>query len=136
MKSHAFIALTLLVIAICATAGEPTPYADNLLDEVTRPTEKQNLFIKNLADKLAKSQVPSRDEADQLALGSFLKKPGLDAREKSRVAGLYLVGREVEGFAREGDLVWEVRISRLGSGVAGIVWVSTTTKKVKILFPN
>jgi hypothetical protein len=106
-----------------------------LLEAVGKPSDQHDDFIKNEAEKLAKSHVPSADDARKLALAAFLKKPGLDARENLQVTGLYRIGRDVTDFAKEGDLVWEIHISRVVSGISGVVWVSTTTKNVKVLFP-
>jgi hypothetical protein len=128
----------LVSVTLMATAADfkPPPYADNLLDAVSKPSDQQDAFIKEEAAKLAKSQVPTADEAAKLAIAAFLKEPGLDARETwPRAAGLYRIGRDVTDFAKAGDLVWEVRVSRMVSGVSGVIWVSTTTKSVKVLFP-
>ena len=111
------------------------PYADNLRDGVGKPAGQQDDFTKKEAEKLAKSQVPTSEEASKLALAAFVKQPGLDARESWRVVGLYRIGRDVTDFAKAEDLVWEIRITRMGEGVSGIVWVSTTTKSAKVLFP-
>src|SRR5262245_44326713 len=106
MKIYILIA----IVALLAVTDEPRSnrYADNLRDAVSRPSDQQDEFAKQEAEKLAKSQVPTPDEAEKLALGAFLKERGLDARENSRVAGLYRIGRDVRDFAKAGDLVWEV----------------------------
>jgi hypothetical protein len=138
MKIYTSI-LALVAVALLTFAGElkPISYADNLLDAVSKPTDQQDVFIKGEAQKLAKSQVPTREDALKLALGVFGSKPGLDALETWRVTGLYRIGRDAGKFTKAGDLVWEIRITRMGNnpGVSGVIWVSTTTKSVKILFP-
>jgi hypothetical protein len=135
MKTSAFLLLMTVACSAFVDEHRPIPFADNLLEAVRKPSDQQDELVKREAEKLAKSQVPSADEASKLALGAFLKKPGLDARENWRVTGLYRMGCNVPNFAKEGDLVWEVRISRLASGVSGVIWVSTTTKNARVLFP-
>jgi hypothetical protein len=136
MKTHASI-LAIAAVTLLAVAAElrPIPYADNLRDGVGKPSDQQDDFTKKEAEKLAKSQVPTAEEAAKLALGAFLKKPGVDARESWRVVGLYRIGRDVTDFAKAEDLVWEIHITRMASGVSGVVWVSTTTQSAKVLFP-
>ena len=136
MKTHASIH-AIAAVAFLAVAAElrAIPYTDNLRDGVSKPADQQDDFTKKEAEKLAKSQVPTSEEASKLALAAFVKQPGLDARESWRVDGLYRIGRDVTDFAKAEDLVWEIRITRMGEGVSGIVWVSTTTKNAKVLFP-
>jgi hypothetical protein len=137
MKIYTSILMLLAAVVVVSAADlKPIPYADNLLEAVSKPSEQQDAFIKEEAAKLAKSQVPTQDAAVKLAVASFLKSPGLDDRETlPRVVGLYRIGRDVTDFAKTGDLVWELRVSRMASGVSGVIWVSTTTKQAKVLFP-
>lgn len=137
MKTHiSMIALTMVSVGILAADLLPTSYSDNLLEAVRNPSEQQNVFIKQEAAKLAKSQVPTAELAVNLAVNAYLKKPGLDAQETlPKVTGLFRVGRDVADFAKAGDLFWEIRITRSSEGVSGVIWVSTTTKSVKVLFP-
>jgi hypothetical protein len=137
MKTHPVSLLAVLAIAslTCAAEVKLLPHTDNLFDAVNRPVAEQDSFIREEAQKLAKSLVPTREDAERLALGAFLKSPGLDARETWSIAGLYRLGRDVARFAAAGDLVWELRVFRSGVGVWGVVWVSTTTRAVKVLFP-
>lgn len=135
MKTVASI-LVLVGLSLFTSAAElkPITQSDNLLTSVVEAQDE--IYIKEQIQKLAKSQVPHAEDAQSLALEAFQKMPGLDARENWRTTGLFRAGRDVKDFAKEGDLVWEVRISRSGSGVSGIIWVSTTTKKAKVLFPT
>src|SRR5436190_9064476 len=109
MKIYASI-FTMAMVAMLAVAAElkPIPYSDNLLDGVTKPTDQQDDFIKKQAEKLAKSQVPTAEKAIKLAIGAFLQKPGIDAREQWRTVALYRMGRDVTNFAKADDLVWEI----------------------------
>lgn len=106
----------------------------NLLAAINLPADQQDLFTRQTAEALATSRVPTAKEAAQLALDVIARGPGLEAREGYRVSGLYLMGRDVTGFASRGDLFWEVQISFL-EGVSRVLWVSTSTKAVKMVFP-
>ncbi len=139
MKSYASI-LTVVGIALVAVAAEIKPMEirpipDNLLDTVSKPPAQQDPFSKALAERLAKSLVPTRGDAEKLAIAAYLHRPGLDALEGERVAGLYCIGRDVPHFASKGDLVWEVHVRRLQTDLSGVIWVSTTTKAARVLFP-
>lgn len=59
---------------------------------------------------------------------------GRDAREAVEVTGLYTIGRDVPGFAAAGELFWEVK-GAIFLQVIRVVWVSTTTRTVKEIFP-
>lgn len=124
------VAGTLLAFA---ADREAIPCLGNLREALSKPANQQDDFLKKMAEKLAKSQVPTADQASSLALGAFLKKT--DARESVCVSGLYIIGRDVADFASAGDLVWEIHITRPFHAVSGVVWVSTTTKKARVLFP-
>jgi len=125
----------LAVVAAASPKFADDPSGKDLLKAISKPRNQQDEFTRKAAEKLEKSRVPTAKKAESLALGAFIPSPGLDAREKLDVAGLYHVGRDVPQFAKEGDLFWEVRITRLGSGLSGIVWVSTTTGAARVLFP-
>jgi hypothetical protein len=111
------------------------PSASNLLVEVLKPSADQNDFIQVLTAKLAKSLVPTRQIASELAERAVFKQTGLDARDHLPVVGLFRVGRDIPDFAKAEDLVWEVHLTRGRIGVANVIWVSTTTKVAKTLFP-
>lgn len=106
----------------------------NLLDSITKPSDQQDVFVRECAKRLARNQVPTAEAADRLAIGVIIKNPGLGGNELTRVTGLYKVAGNLGEFAKDGDLVWEVCILR-DLGISGVVWVSTTTKSVKVLFP-
>lgn len=102
---------------------------------VSAPTAAHNDATKRIVAQLAKSQVSTDEQAAKLALKAFVKKPGLDAREMWGVSGLYRLGRDVPDFGAAGDMIWEVRVSRSGNGVSGLVWVSASTGATRVLFP-
>jgi hypothetical protein len=110
---------------------------DNILDLLDVPAKQQSQRARELAEKLASSQVPTRAQAESAALDAF-HQIGLDMRELWDVTGLFALGRDEPDFGSAGDLVWEVRINRMSTyptGVSGVVWVSAKTKKAKVLFP-
>lgn len=134
------IFITIMAFSLSAYAGpaELVSSPDNLLAAVSKPTDQQDAVIKVVVRKLTKSRVPTREGAEKLALEAFLKKPGLGASEKLKVVGLFFIGRELPDFAKEGDLVWEIRVMRFGNGgdfISGVIWVSATTRMTKVLFP-
>ena len=45
-----------------------------------------------------------------------------------------MIGRDVPGFAATGELFWEVK-GAITLQVTRVVWVSTTTRTVKEIFP-
>jgi hypothetical protein len=137
MRTGLFFSSVVLA-AVLGQAAEPVRvrYDDNFMNAVKKPAAVQDWFTKEMAQKLAKSVVRTPEEAEKLALSAFIKKPGLDAREGWRATGLYLIGRDVAGFAAAGELVWEVRVARAGAGVSGLMWVSAKSKAVRLLFPT
>src|SRR5947207_5381717 len=111
-------------------------FNENFLDAINLPAEQQDWWTKGVIQKLTNSLVPTPQEADQLALAAFIRNPGLDARERLLVTGLYYIGLDVPGFAQDGDLFWEIHVvrSHIEDGTTGVIWISTTTKATKILF--
>lgn len=118
-------------------AERPQPLSiERLREEMKKPVDQQSEVVRGVIKVLSKSQVPTEDDAKKLALGAFVQQVGLDAREKWSVTQLFKIGRDVPEFAKEGDHVWEVRMTRQGDDhVSGVVWVSTTTKTARVLFP-
>lgn len=124
-------------MASLASEGELRPLSsnENYYEALTKPPETHDAVTKGIAAKLAKTRVPTHKEAEKIALQAFVSKPGLDAREAWAVTGLYRLGRDMPDFGSSGDLVWEVRVSRMGGGISGIIWVSSSTGTARILFP-
>ncbi len=132
------LAVVLLFVSSVLASAEPIrPYTiERLREALSKPADQQPEAIQELVRKLSKSQVPTEEAAEKLALGALHKQVGIDAREKWHVTQLFSIGRDVPEFAKEGDLVWEVHFSRWGlDHVSGVVWVSTTTKQARVLFP-
>lgn len=113
----------------------PLPANENYYEALTKPADTHNAVTKGVAAKLAKSRISTREEAEKIALQAFVSKPGLDARETWAVSGLYHLGRDVPDFGSSGDLVWEVRVSRITGGISGVIWVSSSTGAARVLFP-
>jgi hypothetical protein len=56
---------------------------------------------------------------------------GLDARAGSKVTALFLLGQDIADFAKEGDLIWDVKITRGADRISDELWISSTTGQVK-----
>jgi hypothetical protein len=138
--------LALLVVAAFASAGpfisKSSAAEDlrlrnrldvNLLEEALKtPSDPQHFLLDGVAEALAKSQVPTQQEAARLAmLSTFLS--GEEFGPK--VVGLFRLGRDTPDFGKVGDLFWEVRIFNAPGFISRVIWVSTTTKKSRVLFP-
>lgn len=80
--------------------------------------------------------VPNARKAEHLAIQAYLAKMGgIRAREGFHCSGVLLLGFPVEGFAQEGDEVWEVRMSGMNGNrpentLRAILWVHPDTGKV------
>lgn len=140
MKICFSILAILMVTFIATSAAKPktnqlgkTDY--NLLDALKKPANQQSTFTRKVSQHLSKSLVPKRKDAEKLAFHAFFKKFGMGDNDSFHVTGLYRLGVDVPQFAAARDLIWEVRVERFDFGVAGVVWVSTTTKHVKVIFP-
>jgi hypothetical protein len=117
-------------------ADSPSPTGnENYFEALANPAATHDSETKRVAAQLAKSRVPTSKQAAEVALQTFVKKPGLDAREMWGVSGLYRLGLDVPDFGAAGDLIWEVRISRDFAGVSGVIWVSSSTGATRLLFP-
>jgi hypothetical protein len=127
------IASLILLFATIAYAQEPAPVrrSVNLLAAISQRKERQDRYTQDIAERLARSHVRTAREAEELAL----RHVSLNARGLSEVTGLYLLARDVPGFATSNTLFWEVRTSLLGTGVWSVLWVSAETKAVKTIFP-
>jgi len=58
---------------------------------------------------------------------------GISATESARVVGIETVGFDMPGYAKKGDVVWEVRIVDFVSGLNAIIWVHSESQAVKFL---
>ncbi|RIK74511.1 MAG: hypothetical protein DCC67_16515 [Planctomycetota bacterium] len=93
-------------------------------------------WIVEAAETLAQSRVPTAEDAAKLAIDELNATVGIDARESWEATGLFRLGRDAPGFASDGDLIWEVRVSRMLAGVSAVIWVSTSTAEARVLFPE
>lgn len=137
LRNTGFLSILLLASAGVASAERPQPISiERLRAELKQPVDQQSEVVRGVIRTLAKSQVPTEEDARKLALSAFVKVVGLDAREGWHVTQVFKMGRDVPEFANEGDLMWEVRMTRKGDDhVSGVIWVSTTTKQARVLFP-
>jgi hypothetical protein len=88
-----------------------------------------------LAEKLAKTKVPTVKDARQIAAEKVRPTAHIyDAITMSNVVGIFELGRKVAKFGEEGDLVWVVRFVRKG-GVTQELWISSSTGEVRMLLP-
>jgi len=88
-----------------------------------------------LAEKLAKTKVPTMKEARQIAAEKVRPTAHIyDAITLTSVVGIFELGRKVAKFGEEGDFVWVVRFVRKG-GVTQELWISSSTGEVQMLLP-
>jgi hypothetical protein len=127
-RRAAIQAVALLALGTPVTAQTPASRY-NFLDGINLPTAQQDEMTRQVAEQLKTTAVPTTKDA--IALG--WSAGTVAAYEIVRVSGLYVVGVDVPGFANARDLAWEVRIYT-GPGIRRVLWVSTTTKAVKVLF--
>jgi hypothetical protein len=128
------VAIILPLVTQCVIAQTQFRRSINFLRALDQPTEQQDRLTREIIQKLATTRVPTSRDAEVLALRFAGTAPGADAREVHEVTGLYVIGRDVPGFAVAEDLFWEVRMS-ISVSVSRVIWVSTTTQAVKIIFP-
>ncbi|HYP02177.1 MAG TPA: hypothetical protein VER76_18440 [Pyrinomonadaceae bacterium] len=55
------------------------------------------------------------------------------ANEASGVNGVVQLGFDMPGFAKQGDLIWEVRVVLMHTQLRALIWVHSETGKVKFL---
>jgi len=122
------VAILFAILPQCAVAQEQGLQSSNFLRAITRPANQQDALTKEIVQRLATSQIHTPKDAE--SFGGML-----DARSKAEVTGLYVSGLDVPGFGIRGDLFWEVTVSILGVQVTRVVWVSASTRAVKVVFP-
>ena len=88
-----------------------------------------------LAEKLAKTKVPTVREARQISGEKVRPTERIyDAITMTSVVGIFELGRKVAKFGEEGDLIWVVRFIRKG-GITQELWISSSTAEVRMLLP-
>ena len=122
------IAVVLAILPQCAIAQELGLRSSNFLHAIARPVEQQDTLTKEIVQRLIASEIRTPKDAE--SFGGIL-----DARSKAEVTGLYVSGVDVAGFANRGDLFWEVTVSIIGVQVTRVVWVSASTRAVRVVFP-
>ena len=108
----------------------------SFIDAMALPSEQQDSSTKQAVIQLTTSAVPKSEDASRLALEYVVKGPGLDARDGWTVTALFRLAISVPTFANARDLVWEVRIYRMPGEIVRVLWVSTSTKSVREVFPG
>ena len=107
---------------------------DDLLWLLDRDRQALSVEYQRVLEALDAGKVPDTDTAEDVAVRFTRARGGLLAEEVPRVVGLLRMGRDVE-FARAGDLVWVVRLSRLSLGVTQELWVGSATGEVRAMLP-
>ena len=131
------VALSILValcVPLAASAQTRGDRSWNLLAAILKSPAQQDTFTKDIAKQLAMSQVPTWRDAARIAANFVVTHSGLPSDEIWEVTGLYVIGVDVPDYAARNDLVWEVGFFNV-PGVRRVLWVSTTTKAVKTVFP-
>lgn len=129
--------LLICLVAPLASADDlplPAP-GGNYYEALAKSSDTYDDATKRVAAKIAKSRVPTHEQAEKIALRAFISKPGVDAREAWTATGLYVLGRDMPDFGVSGDLIWEIRVVRMAGAISGVVWVSSSTGASRILFP-
>lgn len=139
MKRGALVAL-LGLLAIGFPSGSPASATGSLRAEDLRwliRHDRRTLGAEYQASlaALAASKVPTAEEARAIALRFKLTHGGLLAEEGARVVSLLRIGRDLPPLARQGDLVWVVRISHFWLGVTQEVWVGSASGEVRSMPP-
>lgn len=98
------------------------------------PAAGHDPYYIGFVERLKHSQVPTELEAK---IRVWRVTRDADARTTCRVSALIRLARPDKDLGQEGDFVWEVRIVHAATNedVAGLIWVSTTTGKAKVLYP-
>jgi hypothetical protein len=101
-------------------------YAARLATENADLTEQQ----REILSRLENTQISIADEARRTALGATA------ARQGDPIVSLVRLGRDVDGFAEKGDLVWIVRFiaSLEGGAIGGVtdeIWISASSGAVR-----
>ena len=92
-------------------------------------------LLPEVQEEVPESQVPTAREAACLATEAYVERMGgLSDNESFDGPRLLFLGFDVEGFARSGDKIWEVRITTsMASALVAlraIAWVNPDTAKV------
>jgi len=132
MKTILFAILLGSTMTLPATEPAFRVWDGNYLSLFELPRDKRAESF----DTLLATPVPSKDTAEKLAYEFWIHHPGLLAEESLRVSGLFRAGRAIDGFATQGEWIWEIRVSNLDFGVDGVIWINAHTKKISNLTPK
>lgn len=119
------------ILAFVAFLGAPTGHAQSTVDLPA---------VKEIPGAVLPESVGlDMEQAEQLAIQAYLDKMGgIRATEAFGRPAILLLGFAVNGFAQEGDKVWEVRVSGMNANnsqrtLRAILWVHPDTGKVHFL---
>ena len=101
------------------------------------PAAVHDPYYGKFVEELKRSLVPTEQDAISRAMSAG---GDVDARTTWQVSALLRLAGDVasqpnKDFGQAGDFVWEVRVVNVSTfgGITGLVWVSTTTGKTKVL---
>jgi len=90
-----------------------------------------------LTNRLQGAKVPDAEQASLLAMKAYIRTSGLSAQEGPSQPSLMEVGFPVEGYAKVGDKIWEVRITALtkdgNRAIRAIIWVHAQTGQARFV---
>jgi hypothetical protein len=141
MKSTLCISLCLVLSLARGEEPEKKGPAQNYYEATKHPPAPLDKFTQSVLDQLANSRVPTADEAGNRVFQELVQQASIDGRNKATdpresmaVTGLYRLAPVEWSSAKEGELVWEVRLVRVDAGLSGVFWVSCSTGTVRTLF--
>jgi hypothetical protein len=112
--------------------AESEPMSFDLLPLLTDP--KKLDARREQLERLKTAKVQDVAAARNAAIGFHMKhNDGLDARDGSRVVALFALSHDVEGFGKEGDLIWNVKILRFDAEVTNEIWINSVTGEGKAM---
>lgn len=109
--------------------------AEDLLWLIDRDRRTLGAEYRAVLDQLAAGKVATAEDARAIAIRFKLTHGGLLAEEGARVVGLLRLGRDLPPLARQGDLVWVVRVSHAWLGVTQEMWIGSATGEVRAMAP-
>ncbi|HEX3703657.1 MAG TPA: hypothetical protein VHU82_10015 [Vicinamibacterales bacterium] len=113
----ASVVIGVVLLACVPLTAQFGPTPNEFINTIKLPPAEQDPMTKRVVGQLAVSAVQRATDARGLALDAVLHSTGLDARDAIDTTGLFRIGEDIPSFAAEGDLVWEVRIYRVGGGL-------------------
>ena len=86
-------------------------------------------------ETLRRSKVPTKREAERMAVAAKREAWGIGDMEHWGTVSLLKIGINVPDFAARGNLVWVVRFYGMDGETSQEGWISSTTARVRWIFP-